>query len=97
MNQNLAASRLGSDSPSRRPTLGYEYLIPVSVAEFFGPSPGCHFSGRIFFHLGRNREPRLKSLGAKKKEAIFEASFCTHPNTNIINEMITSFFFFFWQ
>ena len=27
---------------------------------------GCLFSGRIFFHLGRNRAPRLESLGAKK-------------------------------
>ena len=55
---------------------------------------GCHFSGRIFFHLGRNRAPRLESLGAKKeKEAIFEAIFCTHPDTNIINEMIASSFF----
>ena len=53
------------------------------------------FSGRIFFHLGRNRAPRPKNLGAKKKEAIFKASFCTHPNTNIINEMIASSFFFF--
>ena len=61
----------------------------------FRAEPGCHFSGRIFFHLGRNHAPRLKSLGAKK-EAIFEASFCTHPNTNIINEMIASSFFF-WQ
>ena len=59
----------------------------------FRVEPGCHFSGRIFFHLGRNRAPRLKSLGAKKKEAIFEASFCTHLNTNIINEMIGSSFF----
>ena len=46
----------------------------------------CHFSGRIFFHLGRNRAPRLKSLGAKKKK-LFEAIFCTHPDTNIINEI----------
>ena len=30
---------------------------------------GCHFSGRIFFHLGRSRAPRLKSLGAKKKRS----------------------------
>ena len=28
----------------------------------------------------------------KKKEAIFEASFCTHPDTNIINEMIAKSF-----
>ena len=35
----------------------------------------CHFSGRIFFHLGRNRAPRLESLGAKKKkEAILRSS-----------------------
>ena len=54
---------------------------------------GCHFFGGIFFHPGRNRALRLKSLGAKKK-AIFEASFCTHPNTNIINEMIASSYFF---
>ena len=54
--------------------------------------PGCHFSGRIFFQLGRNRAPRLQSLGAKNKEAIFEAIFCTHPDTNIINEMIASSF-----
>ena len=27
MNQNLAAARLGSDSPVRLPTPGYEYLI----------------------------------------------------------------------
>ena len=57
----------------------------------------CHFSGRIFFYLGRNRAPRLESLGAKKKkekEAILEAIFCTHPDTNIINEMIASSFFF---
>ena len=47
---------------------------------------GCHFSCRIFFHLGRNRAPRPKSLGAKK--SFFEAIFCTHPDTNIINEMI---------
>ena len=32
----------------------------------------------------------------KKKEAIFEASFCAHvhPNMNIINEMMASSFFF---
>ena len=34
----------------------------------FPANPGCHFSGRIFFHLGRNRAPRLKSLGAKKNK-----------------------------
>ena len=45
----------------------------------FRAEPGCHFSGRIFFHLGRNRVPRPESLGAKK-EAIFEASFCTWPD-----------------
>ena len=45
----------------------------------FRAEPGCHFSGRILFHLDRNRAPRLKSLGAKKKEAIFDASFCTPP------------------
>ena len=33
----------------------------------FRAEPGCHFSGRSFFHLGRNRAPRLKSLGAKKR------------------------------
>ena len=60
----------------------------------FRTEPGGHFSGRIFFQLGRNRVPRLKSLGAKKKkEAIFEVSFCLHSNTNIINEMIASSFF----
>ena len=38
----------------------------------FRTDPGHHFSGRIFFHLGRNCAPRLKSLGAKrKKEAYF--------------------------
>ena len=58
----------------------------------FRAEPGCHFSGHIFVHLGRNRAPRLKSLGAKK-EAIFEASCCTHPNINIVNEMIASSFF----
>ena len=30
----------------------------------------------------------------KEKEAIFEAIFCTHPDTNIINEMIASSFYF---
>ena len=29
---------------------------------------GRHFSGRIFFQLGRNHAPRLTSLGAKKKK-----------------------------
>ena len=43
----------------------------------FRAEPECHFSGHIFFYLGRNRAPRLKSLGAKKN--LFEASFCTHP------------------
>ena len=28
---------------------------------------------------------------AQKKEAIFEAIFCTHPDTNFINEMTASF------
>ena len=27
----------------------------------FRAEPGCHFFGRIFFHLVRNRAPRLKS------------------------------------
>ena len=59
---------------------------------------GCHFSGRIFFHLGRSRAPRLESLGAKKKkEPIFEAIFCTHPDTNIINEMVASSFYWRWK
>ena len=35
---------------------------------------GCHFSGRIFFQLGRNRAPRLKSLGAKKKKLFLRPS-----------------------
>ena len=56
-----------------------------------------HFSGRIFFHLGGNRAPSLKKLAAMKKKnpsfLIFEGTFCTHPNTNVINDMITSFFF----
>ena len=59
----------------------------------FRAEPGRHFSGRIFFQLGRNHAPRLTSLGAKK-EAIFEASFCTHQNTKIIDEIIASSFFF---
>ena len=38
-------------------------IFSVPVAEMSrGP-----FSGRIFFLLGRNRAPRLKSLGAKKR------------------------------
>ena len=54
---------------------------------------GCQFSGRIFFHLGRNRAPRLQRLGAKKEAMhIFEAIFWTHPDTNIINEMIARSF-----
>ena len=40
----------------------------VPVAEFFRPSPGAIFSGRIFFHLGRNRAPRRKNLGPPKKK-----------------------------
>ena len=32
----------------------------------FRVEPRRHFSGRIFCHLGRNRAPRLKSLGAKR-------------------------------
>ena len=48
-----------------------------------------------FFHLGRNHAPRIKSLGATttKKKLIFGSSLCTHPNTNIATEMISSFFF----
>ena len=31
----------------------------------FRAEPGRHFSGRDFFQRGRNRSPRLTSLGAK--------------------------------
>ena len=57
----------------------------------FLAEPRRHFSGRIFFQSCANTQ---KFRG--KKEAIFVASFCTHPNTNIINEMIASSLFFFF-
>ena len=38
---------------------------------------------------------KTQKFRRKKKAAIFKASFCTHPNTNIINEMIARCFFFF--
>ena len=77
-------------------TQGSKNLFCAS-RRIFRAEPKRHFSGRIFFQLGRNHAPRLRSLGAKKKEAIFEASFCTHPNTNIINETIARCFFFSLQ
>ena len=49
---------------------------------FFWAEPGCHFSGRIFFHLGRNHAPRLKSLGAKKKLSLRPASAHTRTQTS---------------
>ena len=73
--------------------IGLENLFCAS-RRIFRVEPRRHFSGRIFFHLGRNRAPRLKSLGAKKREAIFEAGFCTYPNTNIISETDSKFPFF---
>ena len=48
----------------------------------FRAEPGCHFSGRIFFHLGRNHAPRLKSLGAKKKLSLRPASAHTRTQTS---------------
>ena len=87
---------------SQVPAIQHLWLLARSVQgsknlfcasrRIFRTEPGRHFSGRIFFHLGRSRAPRLKSLGAKEK-AVFEASVCTHPNTNIINKMIANFFF----
>ena len=47
--------------------LGLENLFCAS-RRIFRTEHGCHFSGRIFFQLGLNRVPRLKSLGAKKKK-----------------------------
>ena len=87
-NSPTSAAELDSDGPQ-----GSKNVFCAS-RRIFRVEPGCHFSGRIFFHLGRNRAPRLKSFGAKKKEAIFEASFCTHLNTNIINETVASSLFF---
>ena len=45
---------------------GSKNLFCVS-RRLFRTEPGRHFSGRIFFQLGRNRAPRLKALGAKKR------------------------------
>ena len=36
---------------------------------------------------------KTQKFRRKKKEAFFEAIFCTHPDTNTINEMIASSFF----
>ena len=51
---------------------------------------GYHFSGRIFFHLGRNRAPRLKSLGSKKKKKkkLSLRPSSAHTRTRTVNEMI---------
>ena len=74
-----------------------EYMQGLKI--FFWASrrmaePGCHFSDRIFIHLGCNRAPRLTSLGTQIIEAIFESSLCTQPITNIINEIRASSFLF---
>ena len=55
---------------------------------------GCHFSGRIFFLLGRNRAPRLKSLGAKKRSYLWDL---LHTPGHKHHQWNDSKLLFFWQ
>ena len=45
--------------------------IFCASCRIFRAEPGCHFSGRIFFQLGRNRALRIKSLGAMASSFLF--------------------------
>ena len=56
---------------------------------------GCHFSGRIFFQLGRNRAPRLKSLGAKKRSYLWGHLLDTPGHER--HQWNDSKLLFFWQ
>ena len=51
--------------PYSGPLQGSKNLLCAS-RRIFQTEPGPHFSGRIFFLLGRSRAPRLQSLDAKK-------------------------------
>ena len=55
---------------------------------------GCHFSGRIFFQPGRNRAPRLKSLGAKKRSYLWGHLLDTPGHEH--HQWNDSKFLFFW-
>ena len=61
----------------------------------FRAEPGRHFSGRIFFHLGRNRAPRLKSLGAKKNYLWCQLLHTPQNEHHQWND--SNFFFWQWQ
>ena len=98
--QKFTRFALISLSPARPRVSHRSKNLFCASRRIFPAKPGCHFSGRIFFHLGRNRAPRLKSLGAKnKKLSLRPASAHTRTRTSsTINELIaSSFFFLFWE
>ena len=94
---NVSVSRNSAEPAPRWPShciIRARKIFSVPVAEFFGPSPGALFLVAFSFNLVAivRQDSKLKAQ-RKKKDPIFEASFCTHPKTNIINEMIASSFF----
>ena len=53
-----------------------------------------HFSGRIFFQLGRNGAPSLKKLGAKKKKSLSLRAAFAHTRTRTSSMTWKQVFFF---
>ena len=62
-------------------------ILSVPVAGFFGPSPGAIFLVAFSFILSQSCAMTQK-FRRKKKDAIFEASFCTHMSAGGLQSML---------
>ena len=69
-------------------------IFSVPVAGLFWPDQAPFFWSHFLSSWSQScaRTQKLRRKEKKKKKLIFEGSFCTHPNTNIINHMKQVFF-----
>ena len=76
---------------------GLEKSFLCQLQNFSGRTRAPFYSGRIFFHLGRSRAPRLKTLAAKKNVAYLRGQLLHTPEHEHHQWHVQTFLFWQWK